>query len=65
MHGYSDRINHAFAFAAKHRRSPRPQGPGMVHVAHHANVAVILAFLVDLGSYGSSDRARRRRSNAY
>ncbi len=26
---------------------------------------VILAFLVDLGSYGSSDRARRRRSNAY
>lgn len=42
MHGYSDRINHAFAFAAKHRRSPRPQGPGMVHVAHPANVAVIL-----------------------
>lgn len=42
MHGYSDRINHAFAFAAKHRRSPRPQGPGMVHLAHPANVAVIL-----------------------
>jgi (p)ppGpp synthase/HD superfamily hydrolase len=43
VHGYSDRINHAFAFAAKHRRSPRPQGAGLVHLAHPANVAVILS----------------------
>jgi HD domain len=41
--GYSDRISHAFAFAAKYR-SPRAPAQGtMSFVAHPANVAVILA----------------------
>lgn len=43
MHGYSDRINHAFAFAAKHYRMHAPAGAGMDYLAHPANVAVILA----------------------
>lgn len=43
MRGYSDRINHAFAFAAKYR-SPRAPSTGAMHfMAHPANVAVILA----------------------
>jgi (p)ppGpp synthase/HD superfamily hydrolase len=41
MHAYSDRINHAFAFAAKHHRGPGSASPGSL--GHPANVAVILA----------------------
>jgi (p)ppGpp synthase/HD superfamily hydrolase len=43
MHGYSDRINHAFAFAAKYYNALAPVGGGMDYLAHPANVAVILA----------------------
>ncbi|HET8649809.1 MAG TPA: HD domain-containing protein [Gemmatimonadales bacterium] len=43
MTGYSDRINHAFAFAAKHYGSTAPSGVGMNYLAHPSNVAVILA----------------------
>src|SRR5918912_3757558 len=43
MHGYSDRINHAFAFAAKYYGAVAPAGSGMDYLAHPANVAVILA----------------------
>jgi (p)ppGpp synthase/HD superfamily hydrolase len=43
MHGYSDRINHAFAFAAKYYGAVAPVGAGMDYFAHPANVAVILA----------------------
>lgn len=42
MHGYSDRIDHAFAFAAKHRRAHPMAAGGMVHLTNPANVAVIL-----------------------
>jgi len=43
MHGYSDRINHALAFAAKYYGAVAPAGAGMAYLAHPANVAVILA----------------------
>jgi (p)ppGpp synthase/HD superfamily hydrolase len=43
MHGYSDRINHAFAFAAKYYGATAPVGAGMDYLAHPANVAIILA----------------------
>jgi (p)ppGpp synthase/HD superfamily hydrolase len=43
MHGYSDRINHAFAFAAKYYVAVAPAGAGMDYIAHPANVAVILS----------------------
>ena len=43
MHGYSDRINHAFAFAAKYYGAAAPVGAGMAYLAHPANVAIILA----------------------
>jgi (p)ppGpp synthase/HD superfamily hydrolase len=43
MHGYSDRINHAFAFAAKYYGAVAPAGTGMDYLAHPANVAIILA----------------------
>jgi (p)ppGpp synthase/HD superfamily hydrolase len=43
MHGYSDRINHAFAFAAKYYGAAAPVGAGMDYLAHPANVAIILA----------------------
>jgi len=43
MLGYSDRINHAFAFAAKYHGAMAPPGAGMDYVAHPANVAIILA----------------------
>lgn len=43
MHGYSDRINHAFAFAAKYYGAVAPAWAGMDYLAHPANVAVILA----------------------
>ena len=43
MKGYSDQINHAFAFVAKHR-SPRAPATGAMHfLVHPASVAVILA----------------------
>jgi (p)ppGpp synthase/HD superfamily hydrolase len=43
MHGYSDRINHAFAFVAKYYVTQAPAGAGMDYLAHPANVAVILS----------------------
>jgi (p)ppGpp synthase/HD superfamily hydrolase len=43
MQGYSDRINHAFAFAAKYYGALAPAGAGMDYHAHPANVAIILA----------------------
>jgi len=43
MHGYSDRVNHAFAFAAKYYNALAPAGGGMDYLAHPANVAIILA----------------------
>jgi (p)ppGpp synthase/HD superfamily hydrolase len=43
MNGYSDRINHAFAFAAKYHGAVAPVGAGMDYLAHPANVAIILA----------------------
>jgi len=43
MHGYSDRINHAFAFAAKYYGAVAPAGAGMDYLAHPANVAIVLA----------------------
>ncbi|HEX6105459.1 MAG TPA: HD domain-containing protein [Gemmatimonadales bacterium] len=43
MSGYSDRINHAFAFAAKYYVAAAPVGAGMDYIAHPANVAIILA----------------------
>jgi hypothetical protein len=43
MHGYSDRINHALAFAAKYYGAEAPVGAGMDYLAHPANVAIILA----------------------
>jgi (p)ppGpp synthase/HD superfamily hydrolase len=43
MHGYSDRINHAFAFAAKHYGALAPTSDTMAYLASPANVAVILA----------------------
>ena len=36
MHGYSDRINHAFAFAAKYYNALAPVGAGMDFLAHPA-----------------------------
>ncbi|HEY3935726.1 MAG TPA: HD domain-containing protein [Gemmatimonadales bacterium] len=43
MNGYSDDINHAFAFAAKYRAPYAPVEGAMTFFAHPANVAVILA----------------------
>jgi len=43
MNGYSDDINHAFAFAAKYRAPFAPAEGEMAFMAHPANVAVILA----------------------
>jgi (p)ppGpp synthase/HD superfamily hydrolase len=42
-HGYSDRISHAFAFAAKHLPQRTRRGSGALHLTQPANVAVILA----------------------
>jgi (p)ppGpp synthase/HD superfamily hydrolase len=41
--GYSDRINHAFAFAAKHHDRQVRKGTRLPYLTHPANVAVILA----------------------
>jgi (p)ppGpp synthase/HD superfamily hydrolase len=42
MTGYSDRINHAFAFAAKHHDQQVRKGTRLPYLTHPANVAVIL-----------------------
>lgn len=43
MTGYSDRINHALAFAAKHHDRQVRKGTRLPYITHPANVAVILA----------------------
>lgn len=43
MRGYSDPINHAFAFAAKHHDRQVRKGTKLPYLTHPANVAVILA----------------------
>lgn len=40
--GYSDAINHAFAFAAKHHDRQVRKGTALPYLTHPANVAVIL-----------------------
>jgi len=40
--GYSDRINHALAFAAKHHDRQVRKGTSLPYVTHPANVAIIL-----------------------
>lgn len=42
MRGYSDRINHAFTFAAKHYAPRAPRHAPHPFLAHPSNVAVIL-----------------------
>jgi len=49
MTGYSDRINHALAFAAKHHDQQVRKGTRAPYVTHPANVALILA------RYGQDD----------
>lgn len=43
MHGYSDRINHALAFAAKHYGVTAGPSRTLAYLAHPANIAIILA----------------------
>ncbi|HVF39823.1 MAG TPA: HD domain-containing protein [Gemmatimonadaceae bacterium] len=47
--GYSDTINHAFAFAAKHHDRQVRKGTKLPYLTHPANVAVILS------RYGQGD----------
>jgi len=42
MTGYSDRINHAFAFAAKHHDRQVRKGTRLPYLTHPANIAVVL-----------------------
>lgn len=42
MKGYSDSINHAFAFAAKHHDRQVRKGTRLPYLTHPANVAIIL-----------------------
>src|SRR4051795_1327091 len=42
INGYSDRINHALAFAAKHHDRQVRKGTKLPYLTHPANVAVIL-----------------------
>ena len=42
MIGYSDRINHAFAFSAKHHDQQVRKGTRLPYLTHPANVALIL-----------------------
>jgi (p)ppGpp synthase/HD superfamily hydrolase len=42
MTGYSDRINHAFAFAAKHHDRQVRKGTRLPYLTHPANVSIIL-----------------------
>jgi (p)ppGpp synthase/HD superfamily hydrolase len=51
MTGYSDRINHAFAFAAKHHDQQVRKGTRLPYLTHPANVAIILT------RYGCSEDA--------
>jgi (p)ppGpp synthase/HD superfamily hydrolase len=51
MTGYSDRINHAFAYAAKHHDQQVRKGTRLPYLTHPANVAVILT------RYGCDDDA--------
>jgi len=48
--GYSDKINHAFAFAAKHHDRQVRKGTKLPYLTHPANVAVILT------RYGQDER---------
>lgn len=48
-HGYSDRINHALAYAAKHHDQQVRRGTRSPYLTRHANVAVILS------RYGGDD----------
>ena len=43
MHGYSDRIHHAFSFAAKHYAPRAPRSGAAEYIAHPGNLAVILS----------------------
>ena len=43
MNGYSDRLNHALAFAAKHHDQQVRKGTRLPYITHAANVALILA----------------------
>ena len=47
--GYSDKINHAFAFAAKHHDRQVRKGTKLPYLTHPANVALILT------RYGQAD----------
>src|SRR5512147_1282403 len=47
--GYSDRINHALAFAAKHHDQQVRKGTRLPYLTHPANVALILT------RYGQDD----------
>lgn len=47
--GYSDRINHAFAYAAKHHDQQVRKGTRLPYLTHPANVAVVLT------RYGCAD----------
>jgi (p)ppGpp synthase/HD superfamily hydrolase len=49
VHGYSDRINHALAFAAKHHDQQVRKGTRAPYITQPANVAVMLT------RYGRSD----------
>ncbi|HET7584487.1 MAG TPA: HD domain-containing protein [Gemmatimonadaceae bacterium] len=42
-HGYSDLINHAFAYAAVHHAGATRKGTRVPYITHPANLAVILA----------------------
>jgi len=48
--GYSDRINHALAFAAKHHDQQVRKGTRLPYITHPANVAIILT------RYGQDDQ---------
>jgi (p)ppGpp synthase/HD superfamily hydrolase len=49
MTGYSDRINHALAFAAKHHDQQVRKGTRLPYLTHPANIAIILT------RYGQDD----------
>jgi (p)ppGpp synthase/HD superfamily hydrolase len=51
LRGYSDRINHAFAFAAKHHDRQVRKGTRLPYLTQPANVAVILT------RYGQDEQA--------
>lgn len=42
MNGYSDRVNHALAFAAKHHDQQVRKGTRLPYLTHPSNVAIIL-----------------------